>query len=180
MLRVHTRLLSTSETNKHTMKALQRTAIVLTTTSADCVDFLIDRLRCHGYTVPIIVTAPGPNALLTDSHVEKMQSRLSGYAFGIKGDANSASQTRPAILLVNRTGQIEPLAAAYNPDLVLSLGFPYPLGPRLLSHRAKFVNLHTAPLPELPGPTPQIWPILRPDLFHPDRCVVTWHYMTFR
>jgi methionyl-tRNA formyltransferase len=159
------------------MKPVQKTAIVLTTTSADCVEFLLDRLRCRGYTVPIIVTAPGPNALLTDSHIENMRSRISNYTLGVRGDANSASQSRPAVLLVNRSGQIEPLATAYDPDLVLSLGFPYPLGSKLLSHRAKFVNLHAAPLPELPGPSPQIWPILRPDIFPPEKFLVTWHYM---
>jgi len=160
------------------MKSLQKSAIVLTTTTADCVDFLVDRLRKRGYAVPILVTAPGPNAFLTDSHVANMQSRLSSYVFGVGQDGTSAAQSRPAILVVNRSGQIEPLTAAYDPDLVLSLGFPYPLGPRLLSHRANFVNLHAAPLPELPGPTPQIWPILRPDIFPLENFVVTWHYMT--
>lgn len=169
-----------SEANTSAMKAAQKTAIVLTTTSADCVDFLLDRLRGRGYAVPILVTAPGPNAFLTDSHVENMRSRISSYALeiGVDGIGESASQGRPAILLVHRSGQIEPLTTAYDPDLVLSLGFPYPLGPRLLSHRAKFVNLHAAPLPELPGPTPQIWPILRPDIFPPENFLVTWHYMT--
>jgi methionyl-tRNA formyltransferase len=160
------------------MKPAQKTAIVLTTTSADCVEFLVDRLRCRGYDVPILVTAPGPNAFLTDSHIENMRSRISSYALEVGGSGDSASQSRPAILLVSRSGQIEPLTAAYDPDVVLSLGFPYPLGPKLLSHRAKFVNLHAAPLPELPGPTPQIWPILRPDMFPPEDFVVTWHYMT--
>jgi methionyl-tRNA formyltransferase len=68
--------------------------------------------------------------------------------------------------------------AAYDPDLVLSFGFPYPLGSKLLSHRAKFVNLHAAPLPELPGPLPQIWPILRSDIFPLGQYRATWHYMT--
>jgi methionyl-tRNA formyltransferase len=160
------------------MKAAQKTAIVLTTTSAECVDFLIDRLRGRGYAVPILVTAPGPNAILTYSHVENMRTRISSYALGRGGDGKSASQARPAILLVHRSRQIEPLTTAHDPDLVLSLGFPYPLGSRLLSHRAKFVNLHAAPLPELPGPMPQIWPILRPDIFPPEKFLVTWHYMT--
>jgi methionyl-tRNA formyltransferase len=160
------------------MEAAQKTAIVLTTTSAECVDFLIDRLRGRGYAVPILVTAPGPNAILTYSHVENMRTRISSYALGRGGDGKSASQARPAILLVHRSRQIEPLTTAYDPDIVLSLGFPYPLGPRLLSHRAKFINLHAAPLPELPGPMPQIWPILRPDIFPPEKFLVTWHYMT--
>lgn len=116
--------------------------------------------------------------MLTESHIKDMQSRLPNYVLGMEQAGKLASQSRPAVLFVNRSGQIEPLMTAYDPDLVLSFGFPYPLGPKLLSHRAKFVNLHTAPLPELPGPMPQIWPILRPDLYPLSQYRVTWHYMT--
>ncbi|GAB7328596.1 hypothetical protein MBLNU13_g00541t1 [Cladosporium sp. NU13] len=160
------------------MRKHLKTALLLTTTPAECVSFLIDRLQARGYATPILVTAPGPNAMLTDSHVEDLRSRLPSYVLGTEQAESSAWRSRPAVVFVNRSGQIEPLMAAYNPDLVLSFGFPYPLGPRLLSHRAKFVNLHAAPLPELPGPMPHIWPVLRPDLFPLDQYRVTWHYMT--
>ena len=160
------------------MRKHSKTALILTTTSAECVAFLTDCLQARGYATPLLVTAPGPNAMLTESHIDNMQSRLPSYALGMEQAEKSTSQSRPAVLFVSRSGQIEPLMTAYDPDLVLSFGFPYPLGPRLLSHRAKFVNLHTAPLPELPGPMPQIWPILRPDMYPLKEYRVTWHYMT--
>lgn len=154
-----------------------KTALVLTTAPVQTVSFLLSSLRKHGYNVPLVVSAPGPNASLTQEHFASIGRRIASYLSEDDPTASPAQHPPPVLAVVSRSGQIEPLASAFRPDLVLSFAFPYPLGSRLLSSKPTFINLHTAPLPSLRGPNPHVWPILRPDAYPLDQFTVSWHYM---
>ena len=137
-------------------------AIILSTAPAETIEYLSETLRQHGYVVRLVVTAPGANALLHQKHFDDLGERVGTYLK--QGELIAERSTvAPAVLALSRASQMEPLFAAYDPDIAVSFGFPYLLGKRLLSSRCKFVNLHTAPIPSLRGPNPHIWPILRPD-----------------
>ena len=84
----------------------------------------------------------------------------------------------PAVLCISKLKQVETLFEALDPDLALIWHFSYQITPRLLSHRAPFVNLHCARLPYIRGPDPFYRIVLRPDLYPPSEHAVTWHYMS--
>ena len=151
-------------------------AIILSTTPAETIGYLSEALRNHGYAVRLIITAPGPNALLHHKYFDGLGERIGAYLK--EGELNSERSTAtPAVLALSRASQMEPLFAAYDPDIAISFGFPYVPGEKLLSSRCKFVNLHTAPIPSLRGPNPHIWPILRPDKYPLHDFTVCAHYM---
>lgn len=151
-------------------------AIILSTAPAETIGYLSETLRQHGYIVRLIITAPGPNATLHQKHFDDLGERVSSYLK--QGDSIAdRSMAAPAIVALSRVSQMEPLFAAYDPDITISFGFPYILTKKLLSSRCKFVNLHTAPIPSLRGPNPHIWPILRPDEYPLRNFTVCAHYM---
>jgi len=151
-------------------------AIILSTSPAETIGYLSETLRQHGYDVRLVITAPGPNALLHQKHFDDLGERVGAYLK--QGELVAGwSTVAPAVLALSRASQMEPLFAAYDPEIAVSFGFPYLLSKKLLSSRCKFVNLHTAPIPSLRGPNPHIWPILRPDK-HPLRDFTACaHYM---
>lgn len=151
-------------------------AIILSTAPAETIGYLSETLRHHGYAVRLIITAPGPNAILHQKHFDDLGERVSSY---LKQGDSTAEQSMgaPAVLALSRVSQLELLFAAYDPDITISFGFPYILSKKLLASRCKFVNLHTAPIPSLRGPNPHIWPILRPDEYPLRNFTVCAHYM---
>ncbi|GAB7327402.1 hypothetical protein MBLNU13_g11266t1 [Cladosporium sp. NU13] len=151
-------------------------AIILSTAPAETIGYLSETIRQHGYVVRLIITAPGPNALLHQKHFDGLGERIGAYLKQGELIAERSTAT-PAVLALSRASQMEPLFAAYDPDIAVSFGFPYLLGKKLLSSRCKFVNLHTAPIPSLRGPNPHIWPILRPDRYPLQDFTVCAHYM---
>ena len=159
------------------MVSKQLRAVVFTVSPVEGLIVLLDALRHRGYSVPLVVTALGPNAYLTQEHYDESSARVSSYYSRLTVN-NSTLENPPAIMFVHKAGQVELPFFGLDPDLAISFGFPYPLTRRLLTHRAKFVNLHTAPLPSLAGPNPHVWSILRPDLLDMDSFCVTWHYMS--
>lgn len=150
--------------------------MLFTTTPSESVLFIAQTLADRGYTISAIVTAPGANAFLTESHFQQLGARVSSYTAALAGKT-MPSTFIPPILVVYKASQVEPLFFAQDPDLAVCFGFPYRLSASLLQHRAPVINLHSAPLPDLRGPNPHVWPILRPDRYGLDDFSVTWHYM---
>jgi hypothetical protein len=65
-------------------------------------------------------------------------------------------------------------------DGILAAGAVFQPAPCCLSsgqETAFLVNLHTAPIPSLRGPNPQLWSILRPDKLPLRDCSACAHYM---
>jgi methionyl-tRNA formyltransferase len=90
---------------------------------------------------------------------------------------NASDEVAPAgldILLVTQKHAIEPLVAAYAPDLLLCWGFPWkiPLAALELPPLGS-VNLHTGLLPRHRGPVPLAWALREGD----SHFGVTWHRM---
>jgi len=170
-------LISRNPFAKHRVRPMIiMSAIILSTAPAETIGYLSETLRQHGYIVRLVITAPGPNAFLHQKHFDGLGERVSAYLK--QGDLGAEqSIAPPAVVALSRASQMEPLFAAYDPDIAISFGFPYLLGKKLLSSRCKFVNLHTAPIPSLRGPNPHIWPILRPDKYPLRDFTACAHYM---
>lgn len=156
--------------------APRKKAIVFTTTPSESMLFITQTLQARGHEISAIVTAPGPNALLTETHYQQLGARISSYTATL-AEHNAGAQSIPPILVVYKASQVEATFIAQDPDLAVCFGFPYRLTSRLLRHRAPVINLHSAPLPQLRGPNPHVWPILRPDKYGVEDFAVTWHYM---
>lgn len=78
------------------------------------------------------------------------------------------------VLLAKDKRSVEPLLAAYRPDVMLCWGFAWKIPQAALDvPRLGSANMHTAPLPRWRGPVPLAWTIRAGD---PD-WGLTWHRM---
>jgi methionyl-tRNA formyltransferase len=79
------------------------------------------------------------------------------------------------LLFPGTSKQIAPLLRAYEPDLILSMIFPWLLPPDVLElPRLGAVNSHPGPLPQYRGPLPDAWAIRNGDA----ELGLVWHRMS--
>jgi methionyl-tRNA formyltransferase len=134
--------------------------IVLVSTVPIIAQLLTETLRGLGHLPVAIITARRPQPIVPHPDRPSM-----------------TDETAPAgldVLLPATKHAIEPLLRAYQPDLVMSWGFPWkiPLG-ALQVPRLGSINCHTAMLPRHRGPIPLAWAIREGD----GQYGVTWHRM---
>jgi methionyl-tRNA formyltransferase len=94
-----------------------------------------------GHQILLVVTSPGPSTRPTPSFREVVAM---------------AAANRHDTLVTTRLRRIAaPLITALQPDIVVSMTFPYRIPPEITSvPRYGAVNLHPAPLPKYRGPNP--------------------------
>ena len=110
--------------------------------------------------VSTVPEAIGPFVRLLRGHGHEPVALITRPRVGFGGVEDMAVATPPELdlLVPSSKGRLAPLLRAYDPDLLLCLGFPW-LIPRdaLAVPRLGAVNTHPSPLPRYRGPNPLGW-----------------------
>ena len=126
---------------------------------------LVTKLRARNYSIALIVLSPGANDRLGTTAIPSTSSLVSGII-------DNATDP-PPVLCITKMSQVETIYLALDPDIAVVFGFAYRITKKLLSHRSKFLNFHSAPLPMMRGGYPNPWMVM--DCAIP--LTATWHYM---
>lgn len=152
-------------------KSGQKTAVIFCCIpSHEINNHLITTLRRHGYHVSLLITCPlAFNYAMDPKGIQDMGRTI--------GDIVEKVWDPPAILSVVNTKQCEDIYCNLNPDFALSFYFAYPISAKMLSMKAKVVNMHPGRMPIERGPFPALWPTLYPEKYSMDDLCATFHYM---
>lgn len=134
-----------------------------------------------GWRIVLVSTVPIVAQLMTDTlrslghrPVAVITARREHHRPGQPSMTDESAPSGLDVLLPATKHSIEPLLRAYDPDLVVSWGFPWkiPLS-ALRVPRLGAINCHPAVLPRHRGPVPMAWALREGD----GRYGVTWHRM---
>jgi methionyl-tRNA formyltransferase len=128
--------------------------VVLSEMEAIRLNIIVQFLLDMGHHIPLVVTTPGLPKNLHESKMERFQKRLTGLNY------------TPPVLIITTVKILSSLLTGVEPDIVLTLKFPFRLPPSVLSlPRLGAVNFHPSMLPHYRGPNPIGWQILQNEPF---------------
>jgi methionyl-tRNA formyltransferase len=138
--------------------------IVIVSTVQPAVEGFAEIARALGHEPVAVVTSQGPQGR-RETHPGR-QSFFNQLIWGSPPDLD--------IAIAHDRTRVAPLLAAFEPDLVLCLGFPWRLTPEALAvPRLGCVNSHPSLLPRYRGPSPIAWQVRNGDR----EVGVTYHRM---
>jgi methionyl-tRNA formyltransferase len=126
---------------------------------------LVNCIRKIGHQLILIVTALGYNHSLNEKHYDDLAARIRLVYTSVIDP--------PPIVTINCSSQLLPFLNAFDPDLIISMNFPYKLTGPILAHRSMKINSHTSPLPLYRGSNAYGRAVLK----QVPRWGVTWHYI---
>jgi methionyl-tRNA formyltransferase len=149
--------------------ATDQQSLITTSPSAPsnllCPKKIILLSRMDGESFLQLVTALSYNHSLNEKNYDDLAARIRMVYTSVIDP--------PATATINCSSQLLPFVNAFDPDLIISMNFPYKLTEPILTHRSMKINSHASPLPLYRGSNAYGRAVLK----QVPRWGVTWHYI---